>query len=137
MICYCAQTRHAARLLTALYEDALRPSGLTPSQFELLTTLHHTGPVAQAPLVAGMALDATTLSRNIKPLLARGLLTRSKSRHDARETLYVLSPAGEALRATAHPLWQRAHKLIQRRLGPAAQPSMVALKALQQAATTA
>ncbi len=137
MICYCAQTRHAARLLTALYEDALRPANLTAAQFELLSTLHHTGPIAQAPLAAALALDATTLSRNIKPLLARNLLTRSQSAQDAREAIYALSPTGEALRKQAHPLWQRAHKQMQRRLGASAHATLLTLQTLKQIATAA
>ncbi len=120
-----------------MYEDALRPASLTPAQFELLTTLHHTGPIAQAPLAAALALDATTLSRNIKPLLTRNLLTRSQSTVDAREAIYALSPSGEALRAQAHPLWQRAHKKIQRRLGAHAQATLLTLQTLKQAAAPA
>ena len=134
MHCFCAQTRQAARLLTTLYEDALRPAGLTPAQFELLTTLHYRGPIAQAPLAAAMALDATTLSRNLKPLAIRSLLTRTANPQDARETLYALTPQGEATRKQAHSQWQRVHKRMERRLGPQAAAALAALQSLQQAA---
>ena len=117
MKCLCAGTRLAARRLTQLYEESLRPMSLTPAQFELLSDLAALPGRTQAALAESLGLDQTTLSRNVKLLLARGCLERSTSAHDRRQSAYELTRAGHELLRHAVPLWQAAHHSMQQALG--------------------
>lgn len=127
MICLCANTRRAARLLTQRYEEALRPAGLTPAQFELLVTLSYRPGISQSALASHLALDQTTLSRNLKPLLTRNLINHAACTRDRRQTVYTLTPIGAEALQHAMPLWQSAHQQTQHLLGDHWQPTLDAL----------
>lgn len=117
MICLCAGTRRAARLLTQMYGEALRPVNLTAAQFELLATLGCRGGISQSALADELAVDQTTLSRNLKPLLVRSLIQGATSSNDRRRTTYTLTERGDELMAAAMPLWGAVHAEMRRRLG--------------------
>lgn len=117
MTCLCARTRLAARQLTRLYEAALRPVGLTPAQFELMAEIKAHPLRSQADLAEALALDQTTLSRNLKLLVTRGLLTRGVASTNRRQCTYAPTSAGSDLLQTALPLWQSAQKTMQQALG--------------------
>jgi DNA-binding MarR family transcriptional regulator len=70
-----------------------------------------------AALALHLAVDKTTLSRNLKPLLAAKLVTARRAEHDAREIRYALSVAGQRRLAKAMPLWQAAHAHTETLLG--------------------
>lgn len=116
MRCLCATVRRTGRLLTRQYEDALRPAGMTVSQFELMNAVRAMEPVDQSRLSKQLETDQTTLSRNIKLLLTLGWVTTG-SEQDGRRSSYRLSEAGvKTLReATRH--WQRVHDRMEARLG--------------------
>jgi DNA-binding MarR family transcriptional regulator len=117
MNCLCANTRHAARLLTRLYDEHLRASGLTVAQFELLSVLAEFPELAQHELAAQLDLDQTTLSRNLRLLQARGWIMRGVAEDDLRQRWYLLTEAGEAQWKAALLGWQRAQKKMQKGLG--------------------
>lgn len=118
MNCLCATTRLAARRLTRIYERALLPVHLTPAQFELLAELATRPDRSQSNLADALSLDQTTLSRNLKPLLARRLLARFSAPNDRRQFFYALTPTGHDLLAEAVPLWQTTQQTMQAALGP-------------------
>src|SRR4051794_20846562 len=96
--CVCGNLRMAARLVTQRYDDALRPVGLRIMQFTLLARLHAAGAIIMTELAEAAALDRTTLTRNLKPLIERGYV-RTVSGKDRRERLVALTDRGrEALR---------------------------------------
>src|SRR5829696_8230036 len=72
--CACANLRKAARAVTQLFDEALAPSDLRATQFTLLVTSRLTGESTINELAERMAMDRTTLSRNLKPLVRNGLL---------------------------------------------------------------
>lgn len=117
MKCLCAGTRHAARLLTRYYENALRPANLTPSQFELLATLIARVSMAQSELVEALTVDQTTLSRNLQVLIARKWVKRGSSKADKRQAIYVCTAEGQKAWRAAVPHWQRAQAAMQEGLG--------------------
>lgn len=67
-------------------------------------------------LSVALGMDRTTLSRNLKPLLARGLV-QSAPGDDRRSKRLVLTAAGEAAWSQAKALWRQAQSELQRRLG--------------------
>jgi DNA-binding MarR family transcriptional regulator len=115
--CACSNLRQAARAVTQLYDDALRPAGLRSTQFTLLATLRATGPVALTALAERAVLDRTTLARNLAVLRREGLV-RMRSGTDARVRMIELTGSGTARLAQATPRWRAAQRAMADGLGP-------------------
>jgi DNA-binding MarR family transcriptional regulator len=109
--CACANLRRAARTVTQLFDEALARSGLRATQFTLLVTSRLMGVSIINELAERMAVDRTTLSRNLKPLVRGGLLEVRPGK-DGRTRLVRLTPAGEQALEEAYPLWQQAQREI-------------------------
>ena len=114
--CACGRLRRATRALTQLYDDAMAPSGLRVTQFSLLRTLAREGPLRISDLASSTLLDRTALSRNLDPLIARGLVASVRGR-DGRTRDVALTAPGERAVRDASPHWRRAQALVRRRLG--------------------
>lgn len=114
--CACGRLRRAARALTQLYDDAMAPSGLRITQFSLLRTVARDGKARISDLAATLLLDRTALSRNLDPLLARGLLAVTPGR-DARTREVALTSAGARALKSTMPCWNRAQAEVAKRLG--------------------
>src|SRR5262249_12684267 len=84
--CPAIRVREASRLLTRAYDAALRPVGLQFSQLSILVAVSvfgdHGG--AMGPLADRLAMDRTTLTRNLKPLERAGLVEVARAPGDAR-----------------------------------------------------
>ncbi len=107
-ICHCQALRQAARRVSALYDAAMAPLGLRVSQFGILSRLRAGGPRGIQALAAELAMDRTTLGRNIRPLERDGLLAAIPDPDDKRARLLSLTPAGADLVARAMPAWRKA-----------------------------
>ena len=105
--CVCANLRRATRVVTKMYDDALRPSGLKTTQFGLLSSLMALGSSTLSELAEETVLDRTTLTRNLEILEARGLIV-TKEGDDRRERHLMLTDQGVAAVTAAYPLWQAA-----------------------------
>lgn len=117
MMCLCAATRHAARVLTRFYEEEFRPANVTPAQFELLATMSARPGLSQSGLAENLSIDQTTLSRNLKILIGRRWVTRTGSIKDRRQGIHTLAPEGRKALRQALPHWQRAQARMQEKLG--------------------
>jgi DNA-binding MarR family transcriptional regulator len=114
--CACANLRKAARVVTQLFDGVLAPSGLKATQFTLLVTSRLMGETPVGELAGTMAMDRTTLSRNLKPLVREGLL-EVRPGEDGRTRLVKVTPEGERALAGAYPLWKRAQEAVVTALG--------------------
>jgi DNA-binding MarR family transcriptional regulator len=123
--CTCGRLRRATRALTQLYDDALAPSGLHLTQFSLLRTLSRCGTTRITELAATTLLDRTALSRNLDPLVTRGLVAIAPGR-DARTREVSLTRAGVRAIRAAEPFWTRAQAEVARRLGSAKVAALIA-----------
>jgi DNA-binding MarR family transcriptional regulator len=123
--CACGRLRRAARALTQLYDDAMGPAELRVTQFSLLRTLARSGHMRISELAAAQLLDRTALSRNLDPLVERGLVEIAPGR-DARTREIELTRAGRAALRAAMPYWERAQKQVAKRLGTAKLESLIA-----------
>ena len=117
MKCLCASTRHAARLLTRRYEEALRPANFTPAQFELLGIMSARPGLSQSELAKALSLDQTTLSRNLAVLIDRKWIKKSASKADRRLAVYAVSEEGRTAWQQALPYWKQAQAHMQELLG--------------------
>jgi DNA-binding MarR family transcriptional regulator len=113
-----------------MYDEALRPLELRATQLTLLNAVALAGEdqgVTMARLASLLAMDATTLSRNLRPLLARRWVRLTSAPSDARARLVRITPAGARMIAEALPLWTAAHERIVSTLGPDAAGRLKAL----------
>lgn len=116
--CVGFNTRRATRLVTQYYDLALAPAGLRSTQYSLLTVLSMAGDIAIQELAFVLAMDRTTLTRNLAPLQNRQLVGVAAGR-DRRIRLVHLTPQGQATLEAAHPLWSAAQTTLVSRLGEA------------------
>ena len=110
--CLCGALRQASRAVSRLYDDELRGVGLRTTQYSLLRVLEKAGQVRQGELSGLTSLDETTLTRNLRPLLAAGWIAVCCG-DDRREKLVTITKAGTAKLKEAHPAWDRAQKRMQ------------------------
>ena len=123
--CACASLRRAARAVTQLYDDELRPTGLSTAQFTLLKVLAPGGPVTQGSLGRLLAIDSTTLSRTLRPLEARRWISIEPG-EDRRERRIELTGLGRRRLDAATPAWERAQERLRCRLGGRAWTALLA-----------
>lgn len=125
--CTNLKLRQAARRVTQHYESFVAPTGLKITQYSLLSHVVKLGPLRLGELAMAMQLSASTLTRNLAPLVQQGWVVLEADPADARGRVVVATPAGLALRAEAQRAWKRAQLALNERLGTA---RVVALHAL-------
>jgi DNA-binding MarR family transcriptional regulator len=115
--CLCFRVRRTSRVLTRIYEDALRPLGIHATQLTLLNAIAmvSSGGGGTRQLAEVLAMDATTLSRNLRPLVGDGLVELSML--PGRRRVVRLSRRGEQLLEQALPRWEAAHARVLEALG--------------------
>jgi DNA-binding MarR family transcriptional regulator len=113
--CIATRLRLATRVITKVYDDALRPFGLTVSQMALLAVAADRGAIRQAEVGAQLQLDNSTLSRNLERMRANGWL-EAVAEADARVHTHQLTESGKALLEEVMPAWlvaqRQAHELL-------------------------
>jgi DNA-binding MarR family transcriptional regulator len=114
--CLCALLRTIARRTSAVYEAHLAGSGLTQPQYTALARLDRLGTASLSALAAELELDITSASRNVKLLVAEGLIDVAAG-PDARTKSYRLSRYGRRRLKAAYPAWQAAQTTLTALLG--------------------
>lgn len=114
--CYCIALRKVSRRLTALYDEAMAPFGITISQFSQLRNIKYRQPVSLSELAEVLELDRSTVGRNTKILQRMGLVVAQASTEDLRETVLSLSGEAVALLAKATPVWRDVQARVEGRL---------------------
>jgi len=115
--CNCFAVRQAARHITQFYDQYLADAGLRTTQYAILASLDHLGPMPISALADAMVMDRTTLGRNIKPLEREGLVAIGEEQSDRRrKVLHVTTDGGKRLRA-ADKAWGEAQEKFERAFG--------------------
>jgi DNA-binding MarR family transcriptional regulator len=109
--------RRLMRRLSIHYDARLRQVGLKTTQFSLLARVGYLGPIRPADLAGAMGLDASTLTRNLKPLVQAGWAEVGAGA-DARSRLVTLTEAGRAKLLEARTQWRGAQAALNEQLGP-------------------
>jgi DNA-binding MarR family transcriptional regulator len=114
--CVAGRVLRAARLITRHYDDALRPAGLTITQFGLLHVIGRYEPESISRVAELMDLDRTSLSRNLKPLEKAGLVYRGNE-GSQRKRRVLLTTLGLKKLEEARPYWKAAQERMEEVLG--------------------
>lgn len=132
--CGCAALRRAARAVTQLYDEALRPLDMRITHFTILQVLDRVGTITQGGLGEVLAMDSTTLSRTLK-LMERDGTIAAVPGEDRRERYWRLTRKGRAQMERALPAWEKVQDRLKKTLGSAQWTELVA--ALDRAAGAA
>src|SRR3979490_1946221 len=110
--CICTTLRMASRVITRHYDRALAPGGLSTSAYAILARTSSEGPLPLGTLASRLAMDRTTLSRELTPLVEAGLLTAATDTEDRRRRVVAVTRKGATLVERARPLWARAQEEV-------------------------
>ena len=121
--CLCFAVRRAARLITQRYDAHLRPVGLRGTQFTMLAVLTGTGAQPLNRLADVLGMERTTLTRNLRPLLARGYVEVEPG-EDRRVRTIAVTRRGTEAAVRALPYWRKAQRELESRLGAPAAKSL-------------
>ncbi|HVR48547.1 MAG TPA: MarR family winged helix-turn-helix transcriptional regulator [Pseudorhodoferax sp.] len=114
--CTHLQLRQLMRRVAQHYDAELASCGLKTTQYSLLTAVDRLGPLQPGTLARTLGLQASTLTRNLKPLVASDLLCLGPG-PDGRSRLVGITAAGRAKRAEAKRAWLAAQLALNGRLG--------------------
>jgi DNA-binding MarR family transcriptional regulator len=113
--CICLHTRMAARAVTRAYDAALAPLGLEGTQFTLLSAIAVDPTRSVTAMADRLALERSSLSRNLSLLRARGLIAPMDGR--GRAVRYAVTEAGLALIEAALPAWDAVQRRLEKEIG--------------------
>jgi DNA-binding MarR family transcriptional regulator len=114
--CIGARMRLLNRVITGLYDNALRPLGVKASQFNILVVAGKLGLARPAEVCAILRLDTSTLSRNVERMRTQGWL-EVVSADDARTQPFRLTIQGKRLVEQAASAWKKAQQEAEQLLG--------------------
>lgn len=108
--------RHLMRQVARHYDAEVAKSGLKTTQYSLLSHVLHLGPLRPVDLAQAMGVEASTLTRNLKPMIAAGWLLQGEG-PDARSRLIEITDEGREKRAEAQRHWRAAQEQLNEVLG--------------------
>jgi len=114
--CIAVRLRMLNRVITKIYDDALRSLDLKVSQMNILVAAAKMGTARPIEVCEHLHLDVSTLSRNVERMKARGWLEVVPD-EDGRAQPLRLTPQGRKLLETAVPAWSEAQQQVKKVLG--------------------
>ena len=97
----CFRLYTAARLMMQTYQPMLAPLGITYTQYLVLMVLWEQDAQPLNAISRRLYLESNTLTPLIKRMEAMKMVTRKKSKGDARQTIVALTEHGKALEQQA------------------------------------
>jgi DNA-binding MarR family transcriptional regulator len=117
--CVLMRTRLISRVITGIYDEKLRPFGISSAQFALLVVIYQVEPATRAEIGRLQHQDRSTLTRNLKVILSEGWVEETRNGADGRSRPIVLTRVGKDLLLKAEPAWQAAQVQAKDLLGKA------------------
>jgi DNA-binding MarR family transcriptional regulator len=114
--CLAVRLRLLNRVVTNIYDDALRPLGVKASQLNILVVTARLGLARPADVCQRLQLDTSTLSRNVERMKSNGWL-EVVADDDGRAQPFQLTPLGRKLLEQAKPAWGEAQKEVKELIG--------------------
>lgn len=114
--CTNLKIRQLGRVVTRHYDQYLAAAGLKNTQYALLSHVVKLGPIRPGDLARRLQMDASTLTRNLQPMVAQGWLVVGAG-DDARSRLVDVTDAGRAKRTEGQRAWKSAQTALNARLG--------------------
>ena len=105
--CIAVRVRLINRVITALYDEAMRPHGLRVSQGNILVAVAKRGEARPAEVCRMLRIEKSTLSRDVELMKKAGWLVSEPPDGGRNQTLRV-TPEGLKLLGKVQPAWERA-----------------------------
>ena len=118
--------RQLTRRVTQHFDHYMAGTGLKITQYSLLSHVDKLGPLAPGELARRMDMGASTLTRNLQPLVAAGWVVVGEGA-DARSRLVHITAEGRALRVLAQRRWKAAQTALNEQMGVATVAALHAL----------
>lgn len=115
--CTVLRLQNTARVAAQLYAGYYAEVDLTAAQFGTLAYLYRDGVHSVGTLADAVHTDQTTLTRNLRLLEKRGLISQAVSAADRRRRDIRLTPDGRRLFQKAVLVWQRAQAALTEKIG--------------------
>ncbi len=114
--CIAVRVRLLNRTITAIYDDALRPLGLTTGQLNVLVIIAKRGPISPSEIAGRLNMEKSTVSRNLARMRDNGWITVAAGESGHKQRL-TLNGRGKALLERALPAWEEAQTRTKALLG--------------------
>jgi DNA-binding MarR family transcriptional regulator len=116
--CSAFKLRQLSRRVSQHFDRVVGGAGLKTTQYSLLSHIVRLGPVRPGELATAMAMDASTLTRNLQPLVAQGWVEVGPG-DDGRSRFVSATDAGRDKRAQAQREWKQAQGAFNAQIGAA------------------
>lgn len=116
-VCVCFNIRKAARIITHLYDEVMRPTGYRGTQITLLGVVSRFQPITVKKLAAFSDSEPTTLLRNLRLLEKNKLVLLQQQESDHRAQVVTMTEKGVVLLRKAYPLWKQMQDRIAGKVG--------------------
>ncbi len=123
------RARRLDRIVTRLYDDAMRPFGLKSTQLSVLIGIGVAREVQPSALGQALAMEKSTVSRNVARLIERGWVATTAA-SDGRGQLLSLTRAGAELLDEAHTAWKAAQRNARAVIGDEASDALTNMEVL-------
>jgi len=115
-MCTLNHLRKVTRAVGKINDAALAPVDLKSTQFSLLVTIIKCGNIPLSQLAKILVMERTTLTRNLKPLIAKGYI-ETRTEKDKRFRIISISEEGRKVITLATPLWKASQLSLVKKLG--------------------
>ncbi len=105
--CIADKVRLLNRVITNMYDDALRPLGITTSQMNIMVVVAKYGEASPKQVGEWLHMEKSTISRNVDRMQKQGWLEVS-SGESGRSHQFKLSGKGAVILKKGLPLWEQA-----------------------------
>ncbi|HWB34696.1 MAG TPA: MarR family winged helix-turn-helix transcriptional regulator [Rugosimonospora sp.] len=116
--CVCTSLRMATRAVNRLYDRALSGVGLRVTGYSIMSRLSKEGPLTISELAGRLAMERSTCSREVGPLVEAGLV-EAMTGTDRRSRVLRLTDRGVRKHAEAYPLWEEVQRKVADEFGDA------------------
>lgn len=114
--CINGKLRRLHRMLNGVYENSFKPYGLQGSMLSILFIIGKRKHINQKNVAEMLVLDQSTMSRDLKKLVARGWVQINKG-GDSRHSELELTQSGYDLLEEIIPVWEQLHRSFESLLG--------------------
>jgi len=114
--CIAKRVRFVNRVITGIYDRALRPLGIKANQAGILTLLFLEGGCSPGDIGRALRMEKSTVSRNMDRMKKKGWIDITQKDDQASQVIRITPEGGKVL-AAAHGRWLKAQEEAVRLLG--------------------
>jgi len=114
--CIAYRVRLLNRVITNIYDRAMKPLGLKVNQANILTMLSLADRASSADITRVLLMDKSTVSRTVDRMRKNGWICVA-GHGDGSSQVISVTPQGRKLMAAAHAQWKKAQKQAAALLG--------------------